>query len=35
MTWSYPDQPLRATLRVVAGNNIGQTKVSSFGITHS
>ena len=35
LTWPYSNQPLRATLRVVAGNNIGQTNFTAFGITHS
>jgi hypothetical protein len=34
VTWRYPDQPLRARLRIVAGNNVGQTKFTSLGIIH-
>jgi hypothetical protein len=34
VTWRYVDQPLRARLRIVAGNNIGQTNLTSFGIIH-
>jgi hypothetical protein len=34
VTWPYPDQPLRARLRIVAGNNVGQTNFTSLGIIH-
>ena len=27
VTWRYPDQPLRARLRIVAGNNVGQDEL--------
>jgi hypothetical protein len=33
-TWPYPDQPPRARLRIVAGNNVGQTNFTAFGIIH-
>ena len=35
ITWSYPDQPLRAYVRVTAGNNLGSRSIAPFGLVHT
>jgi hypothetical protein len=34
VTWSYPDAPLRAYVRISAGNNLGHRSSTPFGLVH-
>ncbi len=34
VTWSYPDAPLRAYVRVSAGNNLGHRSSTAMGLIH-
>jgi hypothetical protein len=34
VTWSYPDQPMRAYVRITAGNNLGSRSVTPLGLVH-
>jgi hypothetical protein len=34
VTWSYPDRPLRAYVRITAGNNLGSRSATALGLIH-